>query len=268
MADVVDAPRRLIQAMDTVFSVAIPGLPAPVMDELITAIAADLEETEAELSVFRPQSEINRWSRGLIQPAELSPGVRQVIAACDDLERSTGGLFTARRDGGYDPTGYVKGWALSRAADRLDAAGVTAYCVNGGGDIVARGTGPHGVPWRIGVAHPNRLGELATIVTAEPGDDRRLAVATSGTTERGQHVVNPISGARPQHGAVTVVGHDIALVDAIATAALAAGIGGQRLVRQFGLEAIGFDEDARPWWTPGMSKYALLPQFAGSAAKS
>jgi len=257
------ADRWVVRAMDTVFSFAVPdGGGRGDADALIGAIADDWEEVEDTLSVFRPDSEISRWRRGLVPDEDLCADTVEVIAACDTLEAQTGGLFSPHHGGDYDPTGYVKGWALARAATALDEAGVASYCVNGGGDVIARGPGPHGAGWRVGVAHPYRPGELATVVAGIPGDARPLAVATSGTSERGQHIVNPATGWRPARSTVTVAGHDIALVDAIATAALAAGEHGHdapaRLVAQFGLEAFGFGEDARPWWTPGMVDYALL----------
>lgn len=256
--------RWTVRAMDTVFSITLPDIDHDRSGRLAADVAADFEDVEARLSVFRPDSEISRWRDGLIADDELSASTREVLAACDHLAAATGGLFSAGRDEGYDPTGYVKGWALSRAAACLDRAGVSSYCVNGGGDIIARGVGPHGVPWRVGVVHPARPGEFATIITAIPGDQRPLAVATSGTSERGRHIVNPIDGWRPDRSTLTVVGHDIALVDALATAALASGRAGTtaqtRLLDGFGLQAFGFDEDRRPWWTPGMPRYALLPR--------
>jgi thiamine biosynthesis lipoprotein len=53
------------------------------------------------------------------------------------------------------------------------------------------------------------------------------AVATSGTYERGLHVVNPRTG-RPadELSSVTVVGPDLGIADAYATAALAMGAAG------------------------------------------
>lgn len=51
-----------------------------------------------------------------------------------------------------------------------------------------------------------------------------LAVATSGTYERGFHVVNPRTGSPAQDlVSVTVVGRDLADADAYATAAVAMG---------------------------------------------
>ncbi|GAB3861173.1 hypothetical protein GCM10029963_65240 [Micromonospora andamanensis] len=54
-----------------------------------------------------------------------------------------------------------------------------------------------------------------------------LAVATSGVYERGPHVRDPRRGA-PARGlrSVTVIGHDLGLADAYATAAVAMGVAG------------------------------------------
>ena len=38
-----------------------------------------------------------------------------------------------------DPSGYVKGWAIERAARILEAAGAENFCINAGGDIALRG---------------------------------------------------------------------------------------------------------------------------------
>jgi len=251
-------------AMYTVVSIVVPHASDGV-DALIAGIVDDFAGIEAKLSVFRADSEISRWSRGELPDGDLSSDTRQVIAACDDLDERTGGLFSARHSDGYDTTGYIKGWALARAGQALDQAGVGSYCINAGGDIVARGLNQTGEPWRIGLAHPYRSGELATVVTTIPGDDRPMAVATSGTSERGQHIVQPSTGWRPVNSSVTVIGHDIALADAIATAALAAGEAGPSasaaLIRRFGMEGFGFDEDRRPWWTDDLPSHALLPRL-------
>lgn len=63
--------------------------------------------------------------------------------------------------------------------------------------------------------------DLTTVVHG-----RDLAVATSGTAERGHHIVDPRSG-RPATGlvSITLVGRHLTEVDAMATAAFAMGDG-------------------------------------------
>jgi thiamine biosynthesis lipoprotein len=51
-----------------------------------------------------------------------------------------------------------------------------------------------------------------------------MAVATSGTAERGDHIANPLDrGTLSELVSVTMVGRDAALTDAYATAAFAMG---------------------------------------------
>ena len=76
-----------------------------------------------------------------------------------------------------------------------------------------------GGPWRVGVQHPRERDRLAAVLSLTDA-----AVATSGAYERGEHIVDPLTG-RPPSGAlaVTVLGRDLATADAYATAAFAMG---------------------------------------------
>ncbi len=138
-----------------------------------------------------------------------------MLERCRETAAETDGWFSERPGGVLDPSGWVKGWAIEEASRTLRAAGSTEHSVSGGGDVQTCGG-----PWRIGIAHPLRPGSLIAIAT---GHD--LAVATSGTAERGPHILDPHTG-RPATGlaSVTLVGHGgIARTDAWATAAFAMG---------------------------------------------
>jgi thiamine biosynthesis lipoprotein len=79
------------------------------------------------------------------------------------------------------------------------------------------------------------------------------AVATSGTYERGSHVLDPFTG-RPAAGLVsaTVVGPDLTIADAFATAALAMGIRAPDwLITLNGYEAQVITPKGTGWSTPG-----------------
>ena len=85
----------------------------------------------------------------------------------------------ARHGMGLHLGANAKGTALDEAARVLEAAGVVDYVVDGGGDIVARGQGPHG-PWRVGIQDPRGpRGTTVGVVATEGG-----GVATSGDYER------------------------------------------------------------------------------------
>ncbi|MER7332112.1 MULTISPECIES: FAD:protein FMN transferase [unclassified Micromonospora] len=197
-------------------------LAAAELDELAGGVFAWLREVDARFSTYRADSEVCRVDRGELPPAEASADLRFVLARCADLWARTDGFFDAYATGRLDPSGYVKGWAAQVASDRLLAAGAANHCLNAGGDVRARGRSSSGRPWRIGVRHP--WDPMATCLVLTGTD---LAVATSGGYERGRHVLDPRRGA-PARGlrSVTVVGPDLGLADAYATAAVAMGAAG------------------------------------------
>ena len=201
--------------------------PAPPVAEAV----ALLHDADRRFTTYRCDSEIRRVGRGHLELAAAHPDVREVLERCEALRRSTDGAFDHRPAGGLlDPSAYVKGWAVGRAADVLTAAGLERFCVTGGGDVVARGGG-----WRIGVQHPLDRDAICAVV---PADD--LAVATSGAYERGEHVVDHRTGRTSSSVlSVTVVGPDLGTADALSTAAFAM-------------------DDAGPAWTVGLDGYEAM----------
>lgn len=212
---------RAQECMGTVISVEIASGGSP---ELLDAAFAWFDEVDARFSTYRENSEVSRFERGELLLSEASDDLRMVLARCADLWGETDGYFDGYATGRFDPSGFVKGWSAQVASDRLLAAGATDHCVNAGGDVRLRGHSPAGRPWRVGIRHP--WNAQATCHVVEGTD---LAVATSGVYERGHHVVDPRRG-RPAQGlrSVTVVGADLGVADAYATAALAMGRSGAR----------------------------------------
>jgi thiamine biosynthesis lipoprotein len=189
-------------------------------------------------SPYKDGSEVSRIRRGELALDDASDEVREVYARCDELRDETSGFFDIDAVDG-DPSGYVKGWAVDRAAELLAGE----FAINAGGDIRTRGR------WRIGIQHPSERGAVAQVLE---GDD--LAVATSGAYERGEHVRDPHSGYTPAGIlSVTITGPDLATADAYATAAFA--MGGHRApnwtARLAGYEAMTILADGRVLLTPG-----------------
>jgi thiamine biosynthesis lipoprotein len=105
------------------------------------------------------------------------------------------------------------------ASRRLREYGSANHAVNGGGDVQLAGRPEPGRVWTVGVADPARPGQVLTTVA---GTD--LAVATSGTAERGTHLLDPFTGRPVTHLAgATVVGPSLTRADAYATAAFVLG---------------------------------------------
>jgi FAD:protein FMN transferase len=205
-----------------------------------------LHEVDAVFSTYRDDSDVSRLDRGELALADCRPEVDEVLTRCLGLERATGGYFSARPAGHLDPSGLVKGWAVDGAADRVAAA---SFCINAGGDVLARGRRR-----RVGIRHPDDPASLAAVVAVED-----LAVATSGAYERGAHIVDPHTG-RPPDGllSVTVVGPDLAIADAYATAAFAMGADGPAWTATLaGYDAMCITTDRRVLTTAGFARHRV-----------
>ncbi|MGB4778205.1 MAG: FAD:protein FMN transferase, partial [Microbacterium sp.] len=133
---------RTAELMGTVFSAHVIGTPSdpPQVESAIASCFAHLSELEAVFSPFRTSSDIHRLRTGAARLEDLDPRVSAVADACRAVEAATAGRFSAWRDGWFDPTGYVKGWAADVAAQRwlvplLTMPGVTAVGLNAGGDV-------------------------------------------------------------------------------------------------------------------------------------
>jgi thiamine biosynthesis lipoprotein len=186
-------------------------------DEALERAFDWFSHVDATFSTYKEDSEIRRLERGELALDDADEDVRLVLDRCEALHDETGGYFDAHVSGRLDPSGLVKGWSVDRAADILRDAGLEHFAVSAGGDMRLVGSG-----WRVGIQHPRERESLAAVL--ELGD---LAVATSGAYARGDHVVDPHTGAAPADVlSVTVVGPDLATADAYATAAFAMGARG------------------------------------------
>jgi FAD:protein FMN transferase len=234
--------------MGTVVSFDVPASAASALEDAVRW----LHWVDATFSPYRDDSDVSRLGRGSLALADCAPEVAEVLAACADVSTLSGGYFTTTPGGRLDPSGYVKGWAIERAAARLTGAGSARHTVNGGGDIQCVGDRGPGQPWRVGIAHPLRPGTLALVVS---GQD--FAVATSGITERGPHIINPRTG-QPATGlaSITVVGASLAAADAYATAAFAMGPAARDWIEGLDdYEAFAITAAGAAWQTGGFRSY-------------
>jgi thiamine biosynthesis lipoprotein len=209
-----------------------------------------LRHADAVFSTYKEDSEISRLNRGELALDDAHPDVREVLVRCEELRVITDGYFDVRGiDGGaIDPSGLVKGWAVDRAGEVLEAGGARNYSLNAGGDIRLRGAPLPEPRWRVGIQHPIERDKVAALVE---GND--VGVATSGAYARGEHVLDPHTG-RPPAGvlSVTIVGPELATADAYATAAFAMGEAGPEWTATLGLyEAMTILADGRVLLTHG-----------------
>ncbi len=216
--DLIDLPQptRVEHVMGTavLFDIRDPFFPPSALDEAV----ALLHRVEDTFSVFRHDSEISRIARGDLSIDDADATVRDVLATCEMLRRDTGEAFDHRPDGGLDPSAYVKGWAVAAGAGILTEAGIDSFLVSAGGDIIARGSPSGADAWHIGIRDP--LDADATLGTVELRDS---AIATSGRYERGAHIWG-VRNREEDLASVSIVGPDLGIADALATAVFAAGL--------------------------------------------
>jgi FAD:protein FMN transferase len=258
----VGAAHRLVDARDVWGTV----IRIEVRDPLGAGALDDawhwFERVDDLFSTWRADSEVSRLARGELDPARVSPEVTEVLTLCDDLRLASTGAFdvafaaatgVAEVPGrcAIDPTGVVKGWAVDRAVELIEARGATDFAVNAGGDVVVRGFPERGDVWRIGIQHPWERRRLASTIGVTG-----LAVATSGGYERGEHVVDARTGqAACGLASVTVVASDLATADGCATAALALGRDGMAWLAQRGdVVAMGITDERRVVKTAGFDR--------------
>lgn len=194
---------------------------------------AKLAAIEAQFSSYRLDSEISRFNRGEVN--DPSTQLREVLAACSWLQEESGGVFDVRAAGGpagVDVAGYVKGWAVDLAADALNAEGIEHYALGVGGDWRVRGGHPDGRPWHLGIVDPQDPTGSRSAVSITTG-----ALATSGTYERGQHIVRPrgakVQGSHTRTASFSVAGPLLRWADAFATIGYVMGDEGLAWVDQF-----------------------------------
>jgi thiamine biosynthesis lipoprotein len=235
-----------------------------VADDAVDRVYEWLRFVDATFSTYREDSEISRLNRGELALADAHPAVRSVLRRCARLRARTGGYFDIRAggprgagasgSGPVDPSGLVKGWSIAGAARLLERAGARNYCVNAGGDLRVGGVSWEGTPWRVGIQHPRIRDRVAAVLATSD-----VGIATSGSYERGSHIVNPHTGEPPQGVlSVTVVGPDVAQADVYATAAYAMGrMGAQWCAGLPGYAALVILDDDTVLSTPGMERYRV-----------
>jgi thiamine biosynthesis lipoprotein len=190
-----------------------------------------IRRLEHLLSRFLATSQLSRFAAGELALDDADPALREVLTRCDALRILTDGCFEHeprrrsgnRKDPVLDPNAFAKGWIVEEAASQLCVDGAEDFLVNAGGDVVVKRR--DGSPWRIGIQHPTET--HAALGTIELGSG---SVATSGTYERGHHIRPHRDAAEPspRNGeaftTVSVVGPDLAVADALATALWSAGV--------------------------------------------
>jgi thiamine biosynthesis lipoprotein len=206
--------RQVAQIMGMPITVDIPDCS---VSGVFYSVFKRLREIDERYSTYKTGSELSRFQRGELEERDLSAEFKKIIKRCQKFEKLTDGYFSAYFSGKFDPTGYVKGWAVAEAGNVIEKAGYKTYCIGAGGDILARSNTDK--TWSIGIRDPKDKFKIIDNVAA-----KNVAVATSGSYERGQHIINPKTGKfSSKLLSVSVIGQDIITADVLATAVFAKG---------------------------------------------
>ena len=245
--------------MGTVVTIDIytdPGTSAYGITERVEKARSILRHADEAFSTWKKDSPISLLRRGEISLAQAPPDVAEVLEYCKTARDRSGGWFDPwAMPGGVDPTGYVKGWAAQRALNVLVAPGITGAIVNAAGDIASFGGLSESSPFRFGIVDPFDRTRLACLVELVG------ALATSGTYERGEHLIDPHTGeARVLVASASVTGPDLGLADALATGVAVAGELGLPAIEALdGYEALTIAFDGTKQWTTSFPLAKLLP---------
>ncbi|MEP1330024.1 FAD:protein FMN transferase [Pseudophaeobacter sp.] len=213
--------------------------PVEISPELATVMTAASEIHDKSLGLFDvtlgPLIEI--WGFGARTPDSPVPSDAAIAAAMEVVGQNKILTLTtnptALRKSLPETSVYLaaiaKGYGVDRLATVLQAAGITDYMVEIGGDLVTSGQNPSGENWRIGIERP----DAASQTVEEIVDLSNLGMATSGDYRnyfeqdgiRYSHIIDAGTGRPITHGtaSVTVLAPNAMMADGWATALLVLG---------------------------------------------
>ena len=240
------------------FQVASSSLNEAKLGVAVDKVEEFFQKVDKDFSTYKSDSEVSRIRRGELEVADASHDVKEVWNLCEHARELTLGAFDPWNvEGGFDPSGLVKGWAAEVAAKMLVGAGVESVLINAAGDLVMRGgqlsEGNDVMPWNVGISSPEDVKQIVKTFDVIDG-----SVATSGDYEKGAHIVDPHTGliaigAR----SASVVGPDGALCDALATALMVDGRDAQQWMGRPELAEYSFwviNRDDETAWSHGPNK--------------
>jgi thiamine biosynthesis lipoprotein len=215
---------------------------------------------------------VNLWGFGPERHPHEAPSADAIAAARVRVGWQRIRLDPATRrawqpGGAYvDLSSVAKGFSVDEVARYLDRKGATAYLVEVGGELRARGTRPDGAPWHVGIERPGAaagaVDDAAQLEQVIALRDR--AIATSGDyrhffesgVNRYSHHIDPRSGKPVTHAvaSVSVIAVDCMHADSLGTTMTVLGPDeGMAYARRHGLAVLfilrtpdGFEERMSP----------------------
>jgi thiamine biosynthesis lipoprotein len=211
------------------------------------AVQEAFRALDEQFSLYKPESEASLVGHGRVGVRTASAAYQEMYWAAIAWSEATDRAFTPHRpDGVIDLSGVVKARGIQAAGDILTQYGHADWCLNAGGDVLVAGVQETGEPWVVGIVDPDDRTTLWSQFATRPS---RLAVATSGIQERGEHVWR--MAADDTFTQVTVAAADIETADVLATAILAGGVTTLKLAQaKYDIDVLASAHGGRVWASP------------------
>src|SRR5689334_2552060 len=103
---------RLLMGMPITVEIVDP----PATEQSLEAVYAYFEYVDEKFSTYKATSEITAINQKKLALKQSSDDMRLIFALAKQTHQETNGYFDILRDGLYDPSGIVKGWAIYNAA--------------------------------------------------------------------------------------------------------------------------------------------------------
>ncbi|MEQ9399300.1 MAG: FAD:protein FMN transferase [Longimicrobiales bacterium] len=247
-------------------AIAAPAAPSELL--ALLAEAATLSRNTGGAFDARVGALVELWG---LRSGGRTPSPAELVRARPSwgpgaFEVSDSAASRSHRDAWIDSGGFGKGAALRAAADAVRATGARHAVLDLGGQLQVVGAGAAGADaWHVAVAHPvYRTTPVARLALVD------ASVATSGTSERGRHILDPRSGLPVEPwGSVTVVAPDALLADVLSTALYVMGpeAGMAWLAGRDDVGALFLSVDGSggvtPRWNAAMDRWMTHPPVDG-----
>ncbi len=248
---------------------------------------APVEVDADTMRVVRAGLEVSEWSEGAFditwaalrglydfrrgvppEPAAIRRRLPLIDHRAVTVDPAARTVALARAGMAIGTGGIGKGYALDRAAEILEARGITSYMLNAGGQVQVRGmrgTGDEARPWRVGIQHPRGDAPFALVEStggsiSTSGDYERFFLDAAG--RRYHHIIDTDTGLPSDRSmSVTIITENGAYADALSTAVFVMGWerGLAMLERlPFRAEAVVVDPTCTVHATPGTFERLVL----------
>jgi FAD:protein FMN transferase len=194
-----------------------------------------LEETESELSIWRPDTVLSRLNAQPVNsPLALDSGLFTLLEEVVSWSAKTNYTFdptigklrflildrelksiTRKADVHIDSGAFGKGEGLDRVFHQSRLEGSAPWLIDLGGQVMVYGHPPGKMSWSVDIAHPQKRDVPAMTVELRSG-----SISTSGVSEQPGHILDPQTGRPAEFKGSVVVWHERALVADILSTAL------------------------------------------------